>query len=345
MFPISGTGGKIVKTTNAGATWVEQTTAPFTGSWADFVHFFNANDGVCVGDPVSSGGDFVIYTTTNGGNTWTQVPGANIPNVTGTEAGIVDYYDAVGDIIWFGTGIGRIYKSTDKGLNWTVVQTNVGANQAYPVFKDANTGLMILAASPYTIKKTIDGGATWNTLTPTGYFLKFPHICNVPGTPSMWVDVSSGPGTGSSYSMDDCSSFLDIDTSSNTQYTSVKFYDINTGWAGGFNASSTDGGIYMWDPSVITVGLNEQKPIKYEQINVYPNPTSDFVNIEFSGIKTDKAVISVYNLIGEKISTKDFYPMFNDLVQVDLSGNTAGIYLVTVNTGNSLITKRVSLIR
>ena len=161
----------------------------------------------------------------------------------------------------------------------------------------------------------------------------------------MWVDVSSGPGTGSSYSMDDCSSFLDIDTSSNTQYTSVKFYDINTGWAGGFNASSTDGGIYMWDPSVITVGLNEQKPIKYEQINVYPNPTSDFVNIEFSGIKTDKAVISVYNLIGEKISTKDFYPMFNDLVQVDLSGNTAGIYLVTVNTGNSLITKRVSLIR
>lgn len=349
MFPISGTGGKIVKTTNKGITWTEQTTAPFTNSWADFVHFFNATDGVCMGDPTASGADFVIYTTINGGTTWTQVPGASIPNASGTEAGITNLYDAVGNTIWFGTTMGRVYKSTDKGLTWTVSTTGLGTSaMATPVFKDANTGIVTginYSTGAYIgMKKTTNGGANWNTITPTGYFVKLPSIDYVPGTPAMWVDVSSGPGTGSSYSLNDCASFLDIDTASTVQYTCVTFYDINTGWAGGFNTSATDGGIYKWDPSII-VGLNEQPETSQEQISIYPNPGNDFINIKFSGITSAKAKIIVYNLVGQKVIDRECNPLLNDILKLDLSDNVEGIYFITVDTGKSLITKRISLIR
>jgi PKD repeat protein len=92
-YPTSGTGGKIVKTTNRGTTWTEQTTAPFTGSWADFVHFFDVNNGVAVGDPIGS--EYVIYTTSNGGNSWTQVPGANMDSCIHRLGSLKLYYRCI----------------------------------------------------------------------------------------------------------------------------------------------------------------------------------------------------------------------------------------------------------
>lgn len=350
MFPITGTGGKIIKTIDGGLTWAEQTTAPFTNSWADFVHFFNANDGVCMGDP--SGTDFVIYTTTNGGTTWTQVPVANIPNCLSGEAGITNMYDASNNIIWFGTTMGRIYKSVDKGLNWTVSATGMGTTSTVtPVFKDALVGIVtgIATASPYAyigMKKTIDGGITWATVTPTGFYVKSPDIDFVPGTTSMWVDVSASLSTatttpGSSYSLNDCTSFLDIDTGS-VQYTTVSFYDYNTGWAGGFNQSSTDGGIYKWDSSTLT-SLPELLNEVADEIKVYPNPVNDFVNIEFSSVTENNVIANIYNVLGKRIMSKEI-PKGTSLTTIDIAGNEAGVYFLTIDNGIKVISKMISKI-
>jgi len=348
MFPgTAANGGYIAKTTNGGTTWSIANSPSFTSSWLDIVHFFDVNNGVCMGDP--SGTDFVIYTTSNGGTSWTQVAAASLPNCLTNEAGITNMFDAFGDNIWFGTTMGRVYRSTNKGLTWTVAATGLGTSAAaMPVFKDALTGIVTgtnnSTGAYIGMKKTIDGGATWTAITPTGYYLKNPNIDFVPGTAAMWIDGASGPGTGSSYSLNDCTSFLDIDSSSTIQYTQVKFYDSNTGWAGSFNVSAVDGGIYKWDPSVLT-GIPEQPSIFDEEINIFPNPANGFVNVEFSGISSEKAVIHIYNVIGETVLEMELNPMFNNLVQLDLSGNESGIYIVTVDAGSSLVTKRISLIK
>ena len=100
---------------------------------------------------------------------------------------------------------------------------------------------------------------------------------------------------------------------------------------------------YKWNPSVLTVGIN---PIKENpaQINIYPNPTNNLVNIEFSGI-TAKSTINVYNLVGENIISKEIDPSFTNLLQIDLSSYKSGIYFVTVDTGKNIITKRVMLVK
>jgi len=61
--------------------------------------------------------------------------------------------------------------------------------------KDANTGIAVLDTVPYTMKKTINGGTTWTNFTPTGYFISYPRLAFVPGTASMWIDVSAYPGS------------------------------------------------------------------------------------------------------------------------------------------------------
>ncbi len=57
-----------------------------------------------MGDPI--GGYFEIYTTVDGGVTWTRVPQADIPIPYRGEWGVVGYYDVIGDTIWFGTNVG-----------------------------------------------------------------------------------------------------------------------------------------------------------------------------------------------------------------------------------------------
>ncbi|MBI5218966.1 MAG: C10 family peptidase [Bacteroidia bacterium] len=346
MFPTTANGGMVVKTTDGGATWSTANSPDFSASWLDFIHFFNANEGVCVGDP--NGTEFVIYTTSNGGNSWTIVPGANIPNAVSGEAAIVDFYDAAGDNIWFGTGgtsvQGRVFKSTDKGHTWTVSSLNMGTNvQINLAFKDANAGFAIGSASPYPVKKTIDGGATWTTYNPTGYYVKMPDFAYVPGTSAMWVDVSSGPNYGSSYSLDDGASWINIDTGS-VQYTAVAFLDENTGWAGGFNTNSVDGGIYKWDPSVM-IGIKNTTDISNGNITVFPVPAKNFVNIKLGKIEDENLSVVIYNMIGQPVVSKQMKTVSNDIIQLDLSGKEAGFYFINITNGSRTITKKVTIVK
>ncbi len=337
MFPITGTGGAIVKTTDGGTTWNTQPSATFTNSWADFVHFFDANNGVCVGDPTATTGtEFFVYTTSNGGATWTQVPGANIPNCQTGEAGIVNYYDAVGNTIWFTTNLGRCYKSTNMGVNWTVASTGIAASFTVQ-FKDANVGIAVEQASPYGLKKTTDGGATWQTLLPTGYVVKTPTLAFVPGTSSTWIDVASFPSNGSSISYDDGATYQNVDSGS-VRFTSVAFFDMNTGWAGSFNVSNTADGIYKWNPAITTGVTNSSSD---GNISVFPIPSKGIINIGLGKMEDENMTISVYNVIGEMVMNKQVKAISNDIVQLDLTDKDAGMYFVTINNNGNIIKKKV----
>ena len=340
MFPITGTGGTIVKTTDGGVTWNTQPTATFTTSWADFVHMFDANNGVCVGDPtLTTGTDFFIYTTTDGGVTWVQVPLGNIPNSVSGEAGIVNEYVAVGNTIWFTSNKGRCFKSTNMGLNWTVAPT--GFTSSYQMqFKDVLTGIAVSDTLPYSMRKTTDGGLTWAALNSTGFVVRRPQLAFIPGTTSTWVDVASYPSNGSTYSLNDGAAYLNIDSGS-VQFTSVSFFDVNTGWAGSFNTSSTDDGIYKWNASVLNpTGINNNNSAT-GNVSIFPVPSTGIINIQLGKIEDENMTITVYDVIGAKVMSKQVRAISNDIIQIDLSDKDAGLYFVNINNGGNITSKKI----
>lgn len=340
MYPTGSTGGVIAKTIDGGATWSVAGSPNYSASWLNFVHFFNTNDGVCMGNPNNN--DFVIYTTANGGASWTTVPAANIPNTITNEAGTVNFFDTYSNTVWFGTNAGRVFKSTDKGINWTASSTGTN-NRILLTFKNANVGFATMTTYPYTVKKTIDGGTTWNTFTPTGYFVKMPRLDFVPGTASMWVDVSGYPGKGSAYSLDDCASFLNIDTGS-VQYTCVSFYDQSAGWAGGFNTTAQDGGIYKWNNAMIT-SVENTIITDENNISIYPVPANDIINLAFGKVDNDNAVVSIYDLTGKLIITENIKAISNDIIRLDVRREKRGLFFITVRNGNNITTKKILLIK
>lgn len=340
MNPGSASGGLIVKTIDGGLTWTPQNSATFNGSWANFVHFFNENDGVAMGDPAST--DFVIYTTADGGNQWNLVSSANLPDALVQETGVTGYFYAVGSTVWFSTTKGRVYKSTDKGLSWTVATTGLSGLSRLS-FKDENTGFAVLTASPYTVKKTSNGGASWATVAPTGSYTKYPRLEFLKGTTSTWIDASANPDKGSVFSIDDCSSFRNIDAGK-VKYTELAFYDKETGWAGGISASATEGGIYKWNYNWLAITDIAPIGATEEQVRIYPNPSNGQLFVDLLSSNKKPSSIVVYSMVGAKVReikpSEEIGPF-----SINLTGLKTGIYILSImQDGKVISTQRVSII-
>lgn len=328
-FPTSTNLGGIFKTTNGGTTWAKQSTAFFntaSDSFTNWVHFFDANNGVCQGDP--AGGYFEIYTTSNGGTTWNRVPSTNIPlpSPVGGEFGITNFFEASSGTIWFGTDKGRIFKSTNMGLNWTVATTPATDNAFSFSFKDANNGLLL--KDDGNLYKSIDGGATWTSQTFSGP-IYLGDLTYVPGTSKVICTAVNSSASGSAYSLDNGLTWVGIDA---LQHNQVEFFNETTGFSGGFSSNATTGGIAKYTGNVLPI-----KSFVSEGFSVYPNPINDTFSIQ----KENNTVISgltISDINGRTVKTINVNTIEN---QINVSDLNSGVYFLNITSDKGLIIKKI----
>ncbi|MDP4115010.1 MAG: T9SS type A sorting domain-containing protein [Bacteroidota bacterium] len=154
----------VFKTTDGGATFTQVFTQ--TGGFIDAMWFFDANNGIMIGDPV--GGRWTIFKTTNQGTTWDST-GLKLPQATTTEAGWNNSICVRGNDVWFGTNNTKIYHSTNKGASFTAIPTPGVLNTFGIWFNSLTNGAVIGTLSNVGAGvTTTDGGTTWNTVTLQG---------------------------------------------------------------------------------------------------------------------------------------------------------------------------------
>ena len=174
-------GGGIWKSANGGITWSRlASTNPSSSNYFKYVNkLVVTSTGVVLaatfGNYINTGG---VMRSSDGGATWTNVLS------TYSTTGI---WDVGGDIeiaangdIYAGFGFlgsaGRVFKSVDGGINWTDISSNVGMGSARRVelaCAPSNANVLYAVASTNSgtnndvawMKKSIDGGATWTSLT------------------------------------------------------------------------------------------------------------------------------------------------------------------------------------
>jgi len=330
-------GGHVYRTLDGGTTWNETgANVIFTdpASVCDGIYFWNAAEGFAFGDPVN--GEWEMYTTADSGNTWTAVPAENIPDAAANDWAYPKSYTVIDSCIWIGSHQGYIYKSMDRGMHWTSVQlTDAGFVQ--PVFfSDKKTGIAIgysWSTGALNYFRTSDGGDTWTAFVAGGrpYFF----FTAIPGTNylvSCEDNVIDQEG-GSSYSADTGKTWIPIDTigdGCDYGYFWVTFHDINTGYATGFVNADHTGGIFKWNPG--NLGIHEIKTAG--ELKVYPNPSSDVVEVSGDFSFSSQNLLRVFDMNGKL--HKEIQLDGEKEFTLNVSDLQPGIYSISVIASNEV---------
>ena len=346
----AGRQGKIVRTTNAGASWSEQNSG--TTNDLNKVFMVNAstgyavgNNGVCVkyngtswstlttNTSVNMHGVFFlnantgwisgdlgrIMMTTNGGTSWTtQVSNANYVNL------FYDVYMVSANEGWAVGTSGRVLRY--NGTNWNNVTTPATEDLYSVNFNNSTNGFMTGISSAVF---RFDGSSwiTQNTALPTNDYA----INSVFTVNNNLAYAATSPGFGGAgMILKYDGSFWNIDY----QYTGIfsEFFDGVTVAPGGRGFVVGASGIIKSINSGVA-SLNDQNSI-VNKISVYPNPFTDKTLIRFVTNASDEFELEVADLSGKvfiKEEKKWFYAGDN-VIQID--GNTLnnGFYIYTLKS-------------
>lgn len=126
---------------------------------------------------------------------------------------------------------------------------------------------------------------------------------------------------------------------------------ITDGAMGTFDAASVGAGTYTVNYTTagtcpgtdmisltVSVCTGVQAHTAAAALSVYPNPSTGMFTLDL-GVN-EKSSIEVYNVIGSKVIAKEVNSQISTL---DMSGFDAGVYFVKVTTGNTKVTKKVTI--
>ena len=233
-----GEASNVYKTTDGGATWRRVFANKDPAGFWDAITFWDRKHGALFGDPVR--GRFQVYTTEDGGESWTPVPDAGLPMALENEGAFAASGSCLvsrpGQRLAFVTGgatESRVFVSTDRGRTFRVSTSPVPAGAASKglfsvAWVDDHT--LITVGGDYKlpalegVKASLshDSGAHWESVAAKPGFLS--SVVRGPGRSVVAVGLA---GTG--ISIDGGRTWKAIDT---TPYNTAGFAS-GGGWAVG----------------------------------------------------------------------------------------------------------------
>lgn len=105
----------------------------------------------------------------------------------------------------------------------------------------------------------------------------------------------------------------------------------------GFGSSTTE--YYVSNDFCLYIAsINETTSV---DLNIYPNPANDFVNIELGNLKNEdlqNAVIVVYDMTGKKVFEKQLNN--SSIEKISTADYAAGLYTIIIANSNNILTKQ-----
>lgn len=124
-------------------------------------------------------------------------------------------------------------------------------------------------------------------------------------TPSTWVDMGSAAGWGTTYK------------------ANLSFYPVICG-------------------SNIITGISKNLGLS-KDVKIMPNPSTGLVNLTVALPNTQDLNVTVTNALGQVIVNNNYSSVLSEVIALDLTNQTNGVYFVTVSNGKDKMVQRLIL--
>ena len=116
----------------------------------------------------------------------------------------------------------------------------------------------------------------------------------------------------------------------------IEYFNLNTG-----NVENTQQAIVNISGFV---GI-EEKNNSFEEIDLFPNPATNKIFIRLNEDYSAKKEVFITDLLGHRILEKTETLFNNELLELDVSSISSGTYIVNIQSSNSIISKRIIIIK
>jgi photosystem II stability/assembly factor-like uncharacterized protein len=379
-----GRDRSILRTTNAGSTWINVAEPlSFVEPW-NGVSFFDTTHGIVVGD------HGVAVTTTNGGKNWLW------HSIPGGQSCFSALHIGAG-YIYVGADSGWVYHSLDTGKTWTSEKISAGPIRSLFRWRGVVIiGVSAYALTPYSLcTQVVAPSSPWNeTILPNflglgseafsgefcngggagfivgvqGDLRAAPAIIRRTVSDTAWQTISTGilrNGTLLDVSAPSLNVIYVCGTEGMTfkstnggdawtaavlptkrNLNSIYFYDEKRGFAVGDSGTI----LHTENGGDVIVGVGKEpvaSPNGFRLEQNYPNPFNPVTIIKYQLKVKSYVTIAVYDLLGRKITTlaNQERSAGNYSVQWDATKYSSGVYFYKLKAGNFVETKKLLLMK
>lgn len=331
---VVGTNERIFGTTDGGLTWTQQLAVGGLGTYG--VGFADAMHGVAGG----TGGN--TYYTTNGGLNWfaASVPPQN------TVWGIGYVKSPLGHLIAMtACASGYVYKSLDSGKTWQQEPRYTISTMDDMCFSDAahawfvgNSGLVLGYYEPANIPVELSSfnaivskqniNLSWTTTTEKNNF-GFEIERTKSSQNNDWQKIGFVEGIGTTTEKQNYS-YTDKNLPEGKYFYRLKQIDYD----GKFEYSNI-------------VEVDVLQSIEFALYQNYPNPFNPVTTINYSLPAENLVRITIYNLLGEKVSqlVNEVKPAGFHSVEFNSTNFPSGLYLYKLETENFNSVKKMIILK
>lgn len=200
-----------------------------------------------------------------------------------------------------------VYTTNNTGITWDKVRIPINAAVAYHPTNDN----IIFFSNWNLLYKSYNGITTGDINSPNYKLIK-----TLPGYIEKIVFAPSNP---------------------NIMYIATRGYYVYKSVDGGETFTKM---VRLWDvmKSSTTEVIDYSHFKETNSLIVYPNPTTDDVTIETSKLQHSPIIISIYDVLGKKVSEKSFLTNYSkNNFKLNISSLAQGFYILEINDGSRRI--------
>jgi photosystem II stability/assembly factor-like uncharacterized protein len=265
-----------------------------------------------------------VYKSTNSGNTWVSISqnfGGNLNHLK-IASNSVTMYAALG---------GSLYKTESGGVigTWSQLSGFTGSINSIAVHPTDPDKIAIATTGASKVYVSTNGGSTWNS-----YLFNLP---NFSARALVW-DHSANDGLylgmnyGVFYINNTFSEWQPF--SNNLPNVIISELEINTADNKIYAATYGRG---LWKSNLFDDTLSVED-FELNSISMFPNPTKNQVSLVWN--KGQQVSVKIYNSLGKLMYYTKNQSLVNSL-NIDTSNYNSGLYFVSVNTINGVVTKKL----